>query len=41
MKSLYIGGNLSLSELIYKIKTKGIREGLTWNDDIVNELLGI
>ncbi len=41
IKSLYIGGNLPLSELIYKIKTKGIRDGLTWNDDIVNELMGI
>jgi hypothetical protein len=41
IRSSYIGGNLQISDLVFKVKTRVINEGMTWNDDVINEILGI
>jgi hypothetical protein len=39
IRAAYVGGALSVSDLIYKLKGRCLRDGVPWNDDLANEVL--
>ena len=42
VRALHAGTqNYQISDLIYDLKNRCAREGLIWNDDVANELLGL
>lgn len=41
IRQTYVGSNLPVSELIDKLKTRCLRDGVAWNDDAANEALGL
>jgi hypothetical protein len=41
IRSIHVGSNeWDPSDMVYLLKTKCAKEGITWNDDIANEILG-